>query len=537
MARTFIRQDTQIRNSDVYDDSVAPTEAAYETNPTHIETDLNNMRSQVQNFLNRDGASFPTGNWWDDLTAPSTLETGTQRGINSLNDALHAVEKKRVLTCTWGLNSISIASAGDTFDILGTGELPGNTTAAVGAVTTLGTVVAAHGGTFGTASLDEVAGPTAISPKNLVQIVDATTRDPILDAGNQIYGLLQSEDATDGHTITDTTTTRVQISFVKLNGAGTDLVAITSGAMDGISYDYCYVERVRLEDLNESNFLGGANIDVPAGSTVNRQVSYDNQGTTPVDLTTNATLDLEGAGLTWAIRDDLEANLFTIVEGSAGGTSQVNIHADVDEFDVDAAVNNFAEGVTVDSAGTALNLGVTAGQIDMASSLTIAATGGTSDIFMSAGNELYFDDTNQTGSTWAQTAGIKLSETTAEWDNFETQFGEVSLLNAIVQAGTAAARTKGVAVVTTNAAADVNVTGAGGTPNLDAQLPDYSGVTFLTDVDVYLNGVLLRNGADASANHDVYPGDSPANGDLKFEFQVKSTGSTPDVITMIVYGG
>lgn len=539
MSRTFIRQDTQIRNSDVYDDTIAPTVAAYETNPTHIETDLNNLRSQIQNFLNRDGAGFPAGNWYDDLTAPSTLEAGTQRGIDSLNDALHLVEKKRVLRCYWGLNSISIASAGDTFDILGTGELPGNTTAAVGAVTTLGTVVADGSGSFGTHQLAEVAGTTAISPKNLVHIVDASTRDPILDAGDQIYGLLQSETAADGHTITDATTTRVQISFVKLNGTGDDLIAITSGAMDGVSYDYCYVERVRLEDLNEADFLGGANIDVPAGSTVTRQVGYDNQGTTPVDLTTNATLDLEGAGLTWAIRDDLEANLFSIVEGSAGGTSQVNIHTDVDEFDVDAAVNDFANGVTMDSAGTAINVGVTTAQIDAAASLTLASTGGASDLFLSAGNEMYFDDTNQTGSSWAQTAGIKLSETTTEWNDFETAFGgEVSLLNAIVQAKNSSSRTKGVAVVTANASAGTNVTGAGAV-NLDAQLPDYSGVTsFEDEVDVYLNGVLLRgdNSTTGANDHDCYPGDTPANGDLKFEFAVKSTGSSPDVITMIVYG-
>lgn len=537
MSRTFIRQDTQIRNSDVYDDTTPPTEAAYETNPTHIETDLNNLRSQIQNFLNRDGAGFPAGNWYDDLTAPSTLEAGTQRGIDSLNDALHLIEKKRVLKCIFGLNSISIASAGDTFDVLGTGELPGNTTAAVGAVTTLGTVVAAHTGTFGTHALDEVGGSTAISPKNLVEIVDAATRDPILDAGDKIYGLLQSEDATDGHTITDATTTRVQLSFVKLNGTGDDLIAIASGAMDGVSYDYCYNERVRLEDLNEADFLGGASIDVPAGATVTRQVAYDNQGTTPVDLTTNAVLDLEGAGLSWTVRDDLEAALFSIVEGSAGGTSQVNIHSGVDEFDVDAAVNDFANGVTMDSAGTAINVGVTTAQIDAAASLTLASTGGASDLFLSAGNEMYFDDTNQTGSTWAQTAGIKLSETTAEWDNFETAFGgEVSLLNAIVQAKNSSSRTKGVAVVTSTANAGVNVTGG---TNLDASLPDYSGVTsFEDEVDVYLNGVLLRgdNSTTGANDHDVYPGDTPANGDLKFEFTVKATGSSPDVITMIVYG-
>ena len=44
MSRTFLRQDTQIRNSDVYDDTRAPA-ATMETTPTNIQDDLNNLRS------------------------------------------------------------------------------------------------------------------------------------------------------------------------------------------------------------------------------------------------------------------------------------------------------------------------------------------------------------------------------------------------------------------------------------------------------------------------------------------------------------
>ena len=528
MARTFIRQDTQIKSSDTYTDTTAPTLANYETNPAHIEDDLNALRSAV-NYARKPALS---GNWYDAQTAPTALETGTVRGVDDLNDALHAVEKKRVLKCIWGLKSISIASNGDTYDILGTGELPGNTTAAVGAVTTLGTVITTHGGTFGSHALDEVAGSTAISPKNLVHIVDASTRDPILDAGDRIYGLLQGETGvTDGATITDTTTTRVQISFVKVSS--NDLVAITSGAMDGISYDYCYVERVRLEDLNEGDFLGNADVDVPAGSTVTRQVAYDNQGATPVDLTSNAILDLEGAGLSWSVRDDLEAALFTIAEGSAGGTSTITIESGVDVYQNDAADVDFTQGITVDEGGTAINLGITAGQIDAAAALTVTTTGA-NDMTIASGQELFLDDANQTGSTWAQTGGVKLSETTAEWDDYESAFGgEVSLLNAIVQAKNSSNRRRVDAVVTSTTSADADVSGPSNDNNIDTDLGDLSAGTFVSDYDIFLNGKLLRNGANAAANEDVYPGTALANGQLRFEFQIKSTGSTPDVITVI----
>ena len=519
--------------SENYLDNIPPTLAAYETNPANIEDNLNHLRSQTQNFLHRSGASFPTGNWYDDLTAPSTLEAGTQRGIDAVNAALHAVEKKRVMRGVDSIVDITVPSS-QNWVVLGSGELPSNTTAAVGAVTTLGTVVAFHSGTFGTHALDEVAGSTALNPKNLVEIVDGATRDPIIDSGGErIWGLLQTETATDGHTITTSTPTRAQISFVKINATGDDLEAAAVGDIENKVINVRWPERVRLEDLTEQDFLRGGIVDVPSGATVTRQVGYDNQGTTPVDLTTNATLDLEGAGLTWTIRDDLEAALFQVVEGSAGGTSQIVVGGDVDTFDVNAAVNDFLQGVTVDSGGTALNLGVTAGQIDSAGALTLAS-GGAGDLTLNgASGDLIFSDQNYAGSSYD--TPFNLSDSSAEWDLFETNFGEVSLLNAINQAYAHGARgTKVYASVTANVAADADVGGVGGGTNLDAQLPDMSGGNFLTDYDVFVNGELQRPGADAAANNDYYPGTSLANGQLRFEFRLR-INPNPDVICVIPY--
>jgi hypothetical protein len=644
MARTFIRQDTQIRKSDVYDDTVTPSLANYETNPVHIEDDLNTIRSQVQNILNRNGASFPAGNWYSDMTAPTSFENGIKRGVDTLNQELHDLERKRVLVtadkflvditvaasasatgtltttanfangetvttgtktytfqtvltnvdgnvligvdaqtslanltaainlgagsgtlyaaattangfvsatsgvstlvataltagtvgntyattdtatnASWGAATLT-GGAGD-ISILTAPQLPQNTTAAIGAVTTRGTV-SANNATFGVHSLSEVSGSSAISPKNLCQIVDAVTHDPLLSSGRVVYALFQTESNTDGSTITDTTPNRAQLSYVRLNSAGTDLEAVPASFMGGKVLHYAVAERKALEDLTEQDFLRGAVTDVPASATVTRQIGYDNQGTTPVDLTTNATLDLEGAGLIWAIRDDLQANLFRIIEGSAGGTSEVHLSSDVDIFNSDAVVNDFAEGIRVDSAGTRINIGETAGLIE-----TTAAA----DLRILGAGELYLDDGNQSGSTWAQTNGIKLSDTTLEWDTFETNFGEVSLLNALNQAYQSAARgTKVYAVVTSNIAANADAGGIGGGTNLDAQLPDMSTGTFLTDYDVFVNGNLQRPGANAGANHDYYPGTSLVNGQLKFEFNLKA-GGNPDVICVIPY--
>lgn len=640
MARTFIRQDTQIRQSDLYNDTITPSATNYETSPTNIEDDLNSIRSQLQNFLNRNGAGFPAGNWYDDITSPITFENGSSRGINEVNQQLHDLERKRVLVTSINLNDVTVPAAasatgtltatanfgngetvttgtktytfqtvltnvdgnvligatasdsldnliaainlgagsgtlyaaattangfvsalagvGDTMDVtallsgtigntyattetaanaswggatltggagdvavLTLGQLPSNTTAAVGAVSTLGTVAAFNAG-FPNTSLVEVAGSSAISPKNLCVVVDGATRDPILSGGRTVYALFQTENVTDGHTMTGTTPNRAMLSFVRITTAGDDLERVATADIAGKIINYSSITRKALEDLTEQDFLKGAEIDVPSSTTVSRQVAYDNQGTAPVELTTNATLDLNSAGITWKIRDLANADLFRVVEGSGGGTTSIFFDTDVDTFKSFAQVNDFDQGIRVDSGGQRINLGETAGLIEST---------GANDLRILGAGEMYLDDGNQTGSTWAQTAGIKLSDTTQEWNDFETAFGEVSLLRGIYLAYTQAARNAKVysnVTVSTNANLDVSLADG----NLDTALPDMSTGNFLTDYDVYLNGNLLRPGANSGANHDYYPGTAltPA-AQLRFEFRVKAG----DVLCVIPY--
>ena len=632
MSRTFIRQASQIRNTLDYADNVAPA-AAMQSGAVSLEDDLNNLRSIAS--LLRD---VQTGNWYDDLAAPVTFESGAKRGVQNVNQDLHDLERKRVLVEVFNINDTSTgvpatgtltaianfantetvtigtktytflsvlvnvdgnvligASASDSLDNLiaaiglgagsgtvyaaattlhptafaapGAGDtliatakaggtagnaiastdtainaswggatlaggantsvmilntaakLPANTTAAVGSVQTLGTVAAAHGGSFGAHALTAVSGANAMSPKNIVPIADSTTHDPILSGGRVVWGLLQTESAADGHTITTDGATRAQVSLVRQNGTGEALEAVPWADVSALTLHYSAVQRKTLLALNEQDFLKGSTVDVPSATTVTRQVAYDNQGVTPVNVTTHSYLDLEGPGLKWAVRDDLEAELFTVLEGSAGGTSEVQVKSDVDVLNVDAAVNDFAEGIRVDSGGQRINVGETAGLIEST---------GANDLRLLGAGEMYLDDGNQAGSSWAQTAGIKLSDTTAEWSAFETAFGEVSLLSAIYQAYSQGNENKTYAVVTTNVAEDVDVSLADG--NLDAALPDMSSGNFLNDYDLFVNGQLMRPGANAGANNDYYPTAtlSPA-AELRFEFKLK----TGDVIAVI----
>jgi hypothetical protein len=202
----------------------------------------------------------------------------------------------------------------------------------------------------------------------------------------------------------------------------------------------------------------------------------------------------------------------------------VQLGADVDSFNVDAIDNDFANGVKIDTgSGAPIHVGVTDGHVETT----------TGDLHIQAAAEIFLDDVNQTGSTWAQTDGIKLSETTDEWDAFETAFGEVSLLNAIVQAaGAASARRRVCSVVTVAALADVDVSGPANDNNLDTDLGDISGGTFVDDYDIYLNGQYQRLGANSGANFDVYPGTALANGQLKFEKKLK-VGDTICVVDLV----
>jgi hypothetical protein len=158
---------------------------------------------------------------------------------------------------------------------------------------------------------------------------------------------------------------------------------------------------------------------------------------------------------------------------------------------------------------------------------TIATTANA--LTLAGATDLVFSDQNYAGSTYD--TPFNLSDTSAEWSLFETNFGEVSLLNALNQAYSKGARKPKVyANVTATINAGDNAGGVSGGTNLDAQLPDMSGGTFLTDYDIFVNGELMRPAAGVGVN-DYYPGTSLLNGQLKFDYKLK----TGDVICCIPY--
>lgn len=527
MARTFIRQSDQIAGSDVYNDAVDTAHDSTWESVTDLEVDLNYLRTQVRRLLNQDGVSAG-GKWYDAITAPSNLTIDgvhKKRGVSKLNSDLHDLERKRVLTSFVSLADVTVP-ASQNWVVLAADKLPSvgsiARNVAVGSTSENTGSVAAYVASLGAHSLNQIDGATDISPKNLVAIVSGSNRDPVLSGSNVVYGLFQTEagSGTDGGYVLDGTSNRAQISFVTVNDAGDDLVACAPAAIAGSVINFINPVRKALKDLSEQDFLRGAEIDVPSTSASSRKNTYDNQGTTPVNLANNAILDI-GSGYSWELGDKDSATLFKVTEGSTGDTSTVLIDSAVQTFQVKADVNTFDKGITVDEQGTDIKLGVNAGVIE-----TLAGA----DLKLLGGREMFFDDGNQATSTWSEANGIKLSDTALEWTNFSGSFGEVSLLKAIYQSKR---RDKVYAEVQSNIAANLAVSGSRSGfsgANLSTVLPYMNSGSFTKDYDVYLNGQLLQGGNSSGDNNDYYKDADDAH-TLRFEFGLKQG----DIICVVPY--
>lgn len=511
MGRTFIRQDTQIRNSDLYDDTLAAG-SALESGQTTIEGDLNALRSQLTRILKADGSL----NWYDDVVTVN----GKKRSLQDLNVDLNDLEEAKTLYRVTLLADVAVAG-GTNYVVLSVSGSETPTLGAAVAGTVDGAVVAQSalsGGAFAAHELTEIAGANAVSPKNLVVVRDAATAESIQSSGREVFGLLQYEaTGVDGAMFNDTSAgNRAKISFVRQNATYDDLEAVPAADIGGLSINYAYVARKKWDDVPEDAFLGGGFVDHTTSVSVSLDAAVDNQ---------SGAVTQTAKDIAWRI-DDTHKVAF---QDSSGGADifAVKPAAGGDEIEFNGAFVDVNNTQPVDLLG-ALKIATGGQEIDIGVTAGLIASTGSNDLRVLGANELYLDDGNQAGAGWTQTNGIKLSDTAQEWADFATIFGEVSLLKA---ATVVRRRAPVFAVVTVTTNADTDVGGSSGGTNLDAQLPDMSIGTFLSDYDVYLNGKRLRPGANAAANHDYYPGTSLANGQLKFEFKVKAG----DQITVVPY--
>lgn len=549
MSVSRLRQDQLHTEGSAIVDTLVP--ADHDANAVDLADTVNYLASQFADMLGET-------NWYD---APDA-SLATIWGKTFLDEKM-ALREVLLLT------DITVPN-GQNYKILvvGDSETPAAKVKAIGAGVVKGLVTANHGGTFGTHSLTMVSGDNAINPKNLLQVVDGDTHDEILSAGQRVWGLLQNESgATDGSAFTDTTPERPQVSFVRINSTGDAFEAVPVADIEDKVINLSYVERQDLDTWVEQDFLRRtAWVDLgSASASVTLDNAIDNQGTTPATQATN---------IYWRIADATELdfetsdgarNLVKIAPASGGDELEFN----VDTLDVNvgsSGVVDIDNGVTVDSGGTSINLGVTAGQID-ASALKVAATGGAAEIEAHSGSlildaagqtlqadatifdldsiddsHLIMSATDAAAKTLlvaARNAGAGAGNLELEADDdilFETVrettplplddstagaisalFGQSfsSVSAAIAYAGTVggADLTMKLSVLGSSYSQGDNVPAA----TLDLTAYTLSMVSNAATVFLFLNGRLLR-GAAATGTGDVYPGTTPASGDVKFDF-------------------
>ena len=492
----MIRLDQIYKTDDPNDQLTAGDIAGIESSATdHLEF-LSAMLSQFKRVLHGNQG----GNWHDD---PATVHGGDASLYALYNRA--TLEGKLILSYRMQLNDVSVPSGQNYVLLSGTGK-PDKPIAI--ANTTKGAVVAQLSGSVGAHSLDENSGSNALKPKNLVQVFDGTTGDPILSSGRRVYALLQvGSSATDGNAFADSGNDQGQLSFVRPNSTYDDLEACPVADIENKSIVYAFSWRDAMSDKPEDSFRGDIDsADPQAGVTVSLDSAYD--GGTYMEIDGND-VDIRLADTKkWIFRKGAAgAILWEVIRDDTSG-DKVHVGSDVDVFDNDAADSDFANGAAFDTAAQAINVGKTASGVIDSTSLEVRATTGNAKVAAPSA-DVQFQSTRETS--------IALDDATA--GPISTLFGQSfsSIAAAIKYAGEKGGVDLAVKVYTASAhyGRDVNVPGA----SLD--LTEYSidmNIPSTVNAFVFLNGRLLYGG-NSTTNNDVYAGDNPANGDLKFDFR------------------
>jgi len=555
MTVSRLRQEQMHTEGSAINDALTPTD--HDANAVDLADTVSHLASQIA-----------------DITGEATWEAAPDATIAAIVAKTFLDEKlaDRELQL---LTDITIANAKNyKILVVATNELPaGGLNKKAIATTVTGLVSAEHGGSFGAAhSLLEIAGDNAINPENLLAVVDASTGDPIFSDGRIVWGLLQHEaGATDAAAFTDTTPERAQLSLVRVNATHDDLEAAAVADVEDKVINVAFTDRKYLDDWTRMSFLRRSPfVDVGAGAVVNTlNTAIDNQGATPATQATAVYWRIADAVALVFETSDGGVDLLSLSPAAAGDAVAINCNS----LDINVGASGTADvdnGITVDSGGTPINLGVTAGQIDAgAAGITVLSSGAVArldgvgvTLDANAGNVvadgvvLDVDVTDASHIIQAansadaksltiasRNAGAGVGHLVLEADEnitFETKNQAAALPLDDDTAGAISALAGGphasiaAAIKYAILSGGVGLTGAflfvsGGAYAMGANVPaatfDQTGYTMTmgsggavsATMMVFLNGRLLRGGA-ATGTGDVYPGTTPASGDVKFDF-------------------
>ena len=542
MAVNVIRPDSQIRTIDDYLDNLTPG-IELETNSTSIETDLHGILS----ILNLHGDATGSGNWYDDVATVNAKK----RGILQLNSDLDGIEEKRILCPVQVLTNVTVPNT-QNYVILNVAnsEAP-SADAAIG--TGAGAVVAILGaGLIGSHQLTEVTGSNTLSPKNIIVLRDAVTKDTITSNGQTVFGLLQAENGVVQDDTFNDTDKRVQISFVRNNGSDS-FEAVPIADVENKVIEYVYGKRDSFINLPEDcSFPNVSFSDQVAVQDVTLDNAIDNQGATPATMSTD--IDIRVADSTgWAFQDPtgatdifkvyrqgttnrISANAFFMTfNNGATATWQKGLNVAVSGQGIQIGVVNGTistngvlslSGTTrvqtdnalhVDTNGQAIKIGDSNGLIQTNGPLTLETINANS-MYLRAGDVLYLDDGNRSGST--RVGELNITASTQEWTDLVTQYGSsASLASMLLQAKSESGEEYVEYDVTTSIVSNGNFDPASDATLIRGTTPDYTNFDPDTyEVKVFVNG----NGPQSfGASNDYELGTTPASGHLNFKYKLK----------------
>ena len=473
MTVTRIRQDQVATVGSAIDDSLTP--ADHDGSAIDLQDTFNYVCSQIADILGEPQ--------WESAPALSISAMSAKTWLEdklALRDRLHLHD----VTVPSSQNYVVLSQSG--------GETP--TRPIAKGSTTEGAVSAELPGDVGSHSLVEVAGNSALNPKNLCLVFDASNGDPIESAGRQVYALLQCENgATDGGSWNDTDN-QGQLSFVRPNSTYDDLEACPVADIENEIINYVYADREDLAAWSEQDFRQSAVlVDLAApGVTQSLDIAYNGGSVVDVDDTDVEwrLTDLK----TFAVTDDDGTDKILLVQALAAG-DEVEINALLD-------MNGNVDGGSFKATFNSTEIGGAVGRV---------ASVGAQDLLLYSTQDVKYTTVRETG--------FPLDDASAGPVSALTGGPHASVAAAIAHAMTIGGvdLTIGVTVLTSNYNQDQNIPGGAG--GLDILAPHSIDMNTPSGVDtlIFLNGRLLYGG-NGSTNNDVYAGDTPANGDIKIDF-------------------
>lgn len=351
-------------------------------------------------------------------------------------------------------------------------------------------------GELGSHQLTEVTGANALNPYNLCIVLDGTTGDPIKSSGRQVYALLQVEDGASDNTAFDDTNNQGQLSFVRPNATYDDLEACPVADIQSTTIVYAYADREALNLWDPSDFRrSSVLVDLAAaGVSITMDIAYDGGSQVAVD---NTDVDFR-----------LTDTKHFYLSDSTGAARILDVHAEAagDEIDINApgGIAIAAGDISAPSNKATFNgaeVGGAAGRVaTLSGDLDLRGADDISFVTVRETSPLPLDDAT-TGAISALEGGPHASVSAAI--KYAIEHGIDFNLGVYQVSG-------GPYTKNTNIPAATGGVDISSPHSIDMNTP--SGV----DTFVILNG-RVQWGGNGTTKNDVYAGDTPANGDLKFD--------------------